>query len=69
MGSLVVAELPAKVDVVDELAATKGPNPPIRKLRRLDVQIWELPEQSPMGQDEVSDFRVDAHRLVSCQVA
>jgi hypothetical protein len=42
---MVVEELPAKVDVVDELAATKGPNPPIRKLRRLDVQIWELPAQ------------------------
>jgi len=42
---MVVEELPAKVDVVDELAATKGPNPPIWKLRRLDVQIWELPAQ------------------------
>jgi hypothetical protein len=38
---MVVEELPAKVDVVDELAATKDPNPPIRKLRRLDVQIWD----------------------------
>jgi len=37
--SWVVEELPAKGDVVDELAATKGPNPPIRELRRLDVQI------------------------------
>jgi len=42
---MVVEELPAKVDVVDELAATKDPNPPIRKRRRLDVQIWELPTQ------------------------
>jgi hypothetical protein len=42
---MVVEELPAKVDVVDELAATKGPNPPIRKPRRRDIQIWELPAQ------------------------
>jgi hypothetical protein len=42
---MVVQELPAEVNVVDELAATNGSNPPIWELRWLDLEIRELPAQ------------------------